>query len=150
MGAEKRFVLCLHLIDALGDPGEQCQVTPDMGLNIEGGDLGPKQHAAQVAGYPKLHQPCFQHGVDHDHLTAAPSHTHQGRHHPRMVAGRIAADHKNQIGAFQVLQQKGGGTAAQRTGQSHPAGLVAVVAAVVHIVRPIHTGEELQQKPRLI
>ena len=150
MGAEKRFVLCLHLINPLGDPAEQRQVTPHMGLNIEGGDPGPKQHAAQVAGYPKLYQPAFHHRVDHDHLATAPSHTHQGRHHARMVAGRIAAYDKNQIGAFQVLQHNGGGTAAQGAGQSHPAGLVAIVAAVVHIVRAIHSGEELQQKPRLI
>ena len=46
VGPEKRFVLCLHLINAFGDPGEQRQITPDMGLDIEGGDLGPKQHAA--------------------------------------------------------------------------------------------------------
>src|SRR3990172_9321586 len=67
-----------------------------------------------------------------------------------MVTGRIAADHEYQIGVMQVLELNGGGAAAGNAGERDAAGLVAIVAAVVDVVRAVEPREELQQEAGLV
>ena len=63
-----------------------------------------------------------------------------------MVAGRIAADDEDQVGLFDIFQHDRRRAAADADGQPDAAGLMAIVAAIVDVVRAVEPGEELQQK----
>ena len=54
MVVEKRFVVCAHLDDALGDAGEQRQVAADVRLHVQAGDLGAEQQAPDVARHAEV------------------------------------------------------------------------------------------------
>ena len=67
-----------------------------------------------------------------------------------MVAGGIAANQKDDVGMFHVLELHGAGAGADHAGKPHAAGLMAVKAAVVDVVGAVEPGKELQQKARLV
>jgi hypothetical protein len=75
---------------------------------------------------------------------------HQRVHQPRVIAGRVAANHEHQIGMMQVFELDRRGAAASDRGESDAARLVTVVAAVVDVIRTVEPGEQLQQKTGLV
>ena len=75
---------------------------------------------------------------------------HQRAHQPRVIAGRVAADDEHQVGVLQVFELDRRRAAAGDAGQADAARLVAVVAAVVDVVRAVQPGEELQQEAGLV
>jgi hypothetical protein len=67
-----------------------------------------------------------------------------------MIAGGIAADQKDQIGALYVFECDRCGAGAERRREADAAGLMAKIAAIVDVVRAVQPGKELQQKARLV
>src|SRR5687768_10636133 len=63
-----------------------------------------------------------------------------------MIARRIAANDEHKIGVLDVLQRDRGGSAAGDAREPDAARLMAVIAAVVDVIRPIQPSEQLQQK----
>ena len=67
-----------------------------------------------------------------------------------MIAGRIAADDEHEIGVLDVVEHDRRGAGAERRCQPDAARLMAVVAAVVDVVRAVEPSEELQQEARFV
>ena len=70
----------------------------------------------------------------------------QRPHQPRVIAGRVAADDEHQVGVLQIFELDRRRAAAGDARQPDAARLVAIVAAVVDVVRAVQPGEELQQE----
>ena len=77
------------------------------GLHVQAGDLRAEQQAAHVAGNAEIDHAGFDDRIDDDHFAALAAQVRERAHQPRMVAGRIAADHEHQVGAFDVVQRNG-------------------------------------------
>ena len=63
-----------------------------------------------------------------------------------MIAGRVAANHEHQVGVLEVFELDRRRAAAGDARQPDAAGLMAVEAAIVDVVRAVEPGEELQQE----
>ena len=143
---QERLVVSVHFDDALGDTGQQCEVSADVRLDVQRRDLRPEEQADRIAGDAEVHQPGFDNGIDHDHMPAAAANVLECRHQPRMIAGRIAADDEHQVGVLDVFQHQRGRAGSQHAAQSDAARLMTVEAAIVDVVRPVHPREDLQQE----
>ena len=146
MVVQKLFIVRAEFDDAFGNAGKQRQVAADVRLHVHAGDVAAEQQATHVARHVESHQASFNDRIDDDHLAAAAADVQQRAHQPRMVAGRVAADEEYEVGVFQVFELDRRRAAAGDARQSNAAGLVAVVTAVVDVVRAVKAGEKLQQK----
>ena len=146
MVVEKCLIVRAHLDDALGDAGEHREVAADVRLDIERGDAAAEQQAFDIARHVEPHEAGFDDRVDGDDLTAAAADVEQCSHQPRMVAGRVAADDEYAVGVLQIFEFDGRGAAARDARQADAAGLVAIEAAVVDVVRAVESSEQLQQE----
>ena len=143
---QKRLVVSVHFDDAFGHAGEQREISADVRLHVQRRDLRPEEQADRIAGDAEVHQPRFDDGIDHDHMSAAAANVLECRHQPRMIAGRVAADDEHQIGVLDVFQHQRRRAGPQHAAQSDAAGLMTVEAAIVDVVGPVHPGEDLQQE----
>ena len=140
----------VELDDPFSNPREQGEITADVGLHVEAGDLCAEEQRAQITGHAEIDEARFHNRVDNDDLAPAPAYFHESAHQPGMIARRIASDDEHQIGRVEVFEHDRGCAAAGAAGETHAAGLVAVKTTIVHIVRAIEPGEHLQQEPRLV
>src|SRR5688500_13492503 len=106
-----------------------------MRLDIERGDLRAEEQAPGTARHSEVYQSRFDHRIDDDHLSAAVADVSQRRHEPRMIAGRVAADDEHQVGMLDIFERHGRRAAADRALEAYAARLVAIVAAIVDVVR---------------
>ena len=147
---QERHVVGGQFDHCLGNATQQRQVAADVRLKVVGGDIGIEQQAAPIAGNAKLDHPQFTHGIDHNHLATTTTQMRQRSHQSRVIAGRVATDDQGQIALLQIVERDGGRAGTQRLIQSHTAGLMAVVAAVVDVVGAIQARSKLQQKARFV
>ena len=117
-----------------------------MRLHVGARDLGAEEERPRIARHGEVHGAGLDDRIDRHHFPAATADHHQRPHQPRMVAGRVAADQEDHVGAFHIVEFDGAGTAANHAREADAAGLVAVEAAVVDVVRAVEPREELQQE----
>jgi len=67
-----------------------------------------------------------------------------------MIARRIGADEKHQIGLVEIFQLKCTDATTKDAGEPNAAGRVAIIAAIVDVVGAVDTGEKLQQEARFV
>src|SRR5262249_3197026 len=67
-----------------------------------------------------------------------------------MVARRVAADHEYAVCCLQVVELDRRGAAYNDAGEAHTAGLMAVEAAIVDVVRAVKASKELEQEARFV
>ena len=148
--AQERVVVRVHVDDAFGDTGEQCEIAADVRLNVQARDIAAEEQAFDIAGNAKPDEACFHEGVDDDHLTAASANVQQRPHQPRVVAGRVAANKEHAVGVLQILKLDRSGPAARDAGEADAARLVAIVTAIVDVVRAVQAGKKLKQEASLV
>ena len=101
-----------------------------MRLHVAARDFGAEEQAAQASlGTEKLTSPVSTIGLTTTTLPPRAADGHQRPHHPRMVAGRVAADEHHEVALLHVVELDRAVPAADHAGQAHAAGLVAVVAS---------------------
>ena len=121
-----------------------------MRLHVCARDLGTEEERPRVARHGEVHRAGLDDRIDRHHLPATTADHHQRPHQPRMVAGGVAAEQEDHVGMFHVVECDGAGTAADHAREADTAGLVAVEAAVVDMVRAVEPREELQQEAGLV
>ena len=143
---QERLVVSVHFDDAFGHSGQQGEIPADVRLHVQRRDLRPEEQADRIAGDAEIHQPGLDDRIDHDDMPAAAANVLERRHQPRMIAGRVAADDEHEVGVLDVFQHQRGRPGPQHAAQSDTARLMAVEAAIVDVVGPVHPGEDLQQE----
>ena len=146
VGVEERAIDRAHFENAFGDAGDQGQVAADVRLDVERGDLRAEEHADRIARHLEVDHAGFDHRIDDDDLALAAGKVLERRHQPRVIAGRVAADHEDRVGLFEIVQLDRSGPRAEDVRQTDAARLMAVVRTVVDVVRAVHPREELQQE----
>ena len=107
----------------------------------------PNSRLRTSLGHAEVDEARFHDRVDDDDLPAAAADLHQRAHQPRMVAGRVAADDETPGRRCSTSSSVTVAVPVPSDAcQADAAGLVAVVAAVVDVVRAVQPGEKLQQK----
>ena len=140
----------MHLQQPLHHAVKQGEVAPHMRLHIGARDLGAEKERPRIARHGEVHGAGLDDRIDRHHLPAATADHHQRPHQPRMVAGGVTAEQEDHVGMFHVVELDGAGAATDHAREPHAAGLVAVEAAVVDMVRAVEPREELQQEARLV
>ena len=121
-----------------------------MRLHVGARNLGAEDERPRIARHREIHEPRLDDRVDDHDLAATAADHHERAHHPRVVARRVAADEHDKVGVFHVVELHGAGARAHHARQPHAARLVAVVAAVVDVIRAIDPREELEQEASLV
>jgi hypothetical protein len=67
-----------------------------------------------------------------------------------MIAGWIPANDEHQIALIDILQSHRGRARSERSTQANPAGLMAIVAAVIDVVGAIQPSHQLQQESSFV
>ena len=67
-----------------------------------------------------------------------------------MVARRVPSDDEDRVALVEIFKHDGSGAGAKRSLKADAASLMAVVATVVNVIRPVDTGKELQEKSRFV
>src|SRR5262245_52254937 len=119
---KKPLVLRAELEGAFGDAMHKGRVSADVRLDIEAGDSAAEEKAAQVARYAEVHKARFAHRVDDNHLAPATAKVRQAGHQARMIARRVCADEKYQVGLVEVFQLKCAHGTTKDAGEPNAAG----------------------------
>lgn len=136
-----------HDFDDAGQPGD---VAADVRLDVLAGDLRTEQQAPRIARHAEVDEAEFLRRIDDDDFAAASPNLHQAAHQPRMVRRRVAADQNVEVAGVEVFQPNRPSAGSDRAGQADSAGLMAVVRAVVDVVRAEQPRQQLQQEAGFI
>ena len=114
-----------------------------MRLEIQIGDFGSEKHRTSVARNLETLQPKFLKRVYHDDFPASSLEFHKKSHKSRMVARRIGADKNYKVRTPNVFEVDRACAAAEALAESDSRSLVAIVGAVINIVRTPLPGDKL-------
>jgi hypothetical protein len=142
--------LPMELEQPLHHAVDEREVATDVRLHVHACDLGAEEERPGIARHGEVDRPRLDDRIDGDDLAAAATDHHERPHHPRVVAGGVAAQEHHEVGMLHVVELDGAGARADHARQADTAGLVAVEAAIVDVVGAVEPGEELQQEAGLI
>src|SRR5262249_46618139 len=84
------------------------------------------------------------------HASTPRPHFHKLSNQPRMITGRVRPNDHGEVGVIEIVERDGCGTRTNGHRESYTACLVAVVGAVVHVVRAVDAREPLEKKGGLV
>ena len=147
---EERFVVSIHLHDSLRHSGQQREITSNVRLHVQRGNLRPEEEADRIARHAEVDESCFDDRVDDDDVAALAANVLERGHQSRMVARRVAADDEYEVRVIDILQHQRGRSRAENTVQPDAACLMAVKATVIDVVGAEDPREDLQQETGLV